>query len=59
MYKTCQAHLRYPSLNTHFYTDTMFSSTSKSLHGNNKCAQVFTNGAGCVLFYPMRKKSKA
>jgi hypothetical protein len=24
-----------------------------------KCAQVFTNGAGYDLFYPMRKKSEA
>jgi hypothetical protein len=44
-------------VNAHFYTDTMFS-TSKSLRGN-KCAQVFTNGAGYDLFYPMRKKFEA
>jgi hypothetical protein len=56
-YKTRQSHLRFPSLNTRFYTDTMFS-TSKSLRGY-KCAQVFTNGAGYDLFYPMRKKSEA
>jgi hypothetical protein len=56
-YKTRQSHLRFPSLNTRFYTDTMFS-TSKSLRGN-KCAQVFTNGAGYDLFYPMRKKFEA
>jgi hypothetical protein len=37
--------------------DTMFS-TSRSLRGN-KCAQVFTNGAGYDLLYPMRKKSEA
>jgi hypothetical protein len=34
------------------------STTSKSLRGN-KYAQVFTNGAGYDLFYPMRKKSEA
>jgi hypothetical protein len=56
-YKTRQAHIRYPSLNTRFDTDTMFS-TSKSLSGNN-CAQVFTNGASYNLFYPTWKKSEA
>jgi hypothetical protein len=35
----------------------MFS-TSKSLRGN-KCAQVFTDGRGYDLFYPMKKESEA
>ena len=56
-YKTRQSHLRFPTLNTRFYTDTMFS-TTKSLRGN-KCAQVFTNGIGYDLFYPLKKESDA
>jgi hypothetical protein len=56
-YRTRQSHLRFPTLNTRFYTDTLFS-TSKSLRGI-KCAQIFTNGTGYHLFYPMRKKSEA
>jgi hypothetical protein len=56
-YKTRQSHLRYPTLNTRFYTDTMFAST-KSIRGN-KCAQVFTNGMGYDLFYPLAKESNA
>jgi hypothetical protein len=35
----------------------MFAAT-KSLRGN-KCAQVFTNGAGYDLFYPLKKESLA
>jgi hypothetical protein len=34
----------------------MFS-TTKSLRGN-KCAQVFTNGLGYDLFYPLKKESE-
>ena len=49
-YKTRQSHLRFPTLNTKFYTDTMFSTT--------KCAQVFTNGLGYNLFYPLKKESE-
>ena len=56
-YRTRQAHLRFPTLNTRLYTDTMFS-TINSLRGN-KCAQVFTNGAGYDLFYPLKKESLA
>ena len=56
-YKTRQSHLHYPMLNTHFYTNTMFS-TMKSLKGN-KCAQVFTNGMGYDLIYPLKKESDA
>jgi hypothetical protein len=56
-YKTRQSHLCYPTLNTRFYTDTMYAST-KSLKGNT-CAQVFTNGTGYDLFYPLKKESLA
>jgi hypothetical protein len=48
-YKTHQAHLRFPTLNTRFYTGTMFATTNKSLRGN-KCAQLFTNGTGYDVF---------
>jgi hypothetical protein len=56
-FRTRQAHLRFPNLNTRLYTDTMFAA-SKSLRGN-KCAQVFTNGTGYDLFYPLKKESLA
>ena len=56
-YRTRQAHLRFPTLNTRLYTDTMFAH-HKSLRGN-KCAQVFTNGVGYDLFYPLKKESLA
>jgi hypothetical protein len=55
--KTRQNHLQFPSLNTRFYSDTMFSA-SKSTRGNS-CAQVFTNGLGYSLFYPLESKSHA
>ena len=54
-YRTRQAQLRFPTLNTKLYTDTLFSST-KSIHGN-KCAQVFTNGIGFDLFYPLKAEA--
>jgi hypothetical protein len=56
-YRTRQSHLRFPTLNTRFYTDTMFSAT-KSIRGN-KCAQVFTNGMGYDMFYPLVKEADA
>ena len=56
-FRTRQAHLRFPNLNTRLYTDTMFAAT-KSLRGN-KCAQVFTNGIGYDLFYPLKKEALA
>jgi hypothetical protein len=56
-FRTRQAHLRFPNLNTRLYTDTMFAAT-KSLRGN-KCAQVFTNGTGYDLFYPLKKEALA
>lgn len=56
-YRTRQSHLRFPTLNTCFYTNTMFA-TAKSLCGH-KCAQVFTDGSGYDLFYPLKKESDA
>ena len=56
-YRTRQSHLRFPTLNTKLHTDTMFS-TTKSLQGY-KCAQVFTNGLGYDLFYPLKKEADA
>jgi hypothetical protein len=44
-------------LKTRFYTNTMFS-TTKSIRGN-KCTQVFTNGIGYDLFYPLKKEADA
>ena len=32
--------------------------TTKSIHGN-KCVQVFTNGIGYDLFYPLKKEANA
>ncbi len=44
-------------LSCRFYTDTFFSkSTSVSGH---KCAQLFTDGNGMVVIYPMRSKASA
>jgi hypothetical protein len=38
----------------------MFSMSESSPLRGNKCAQVFTNGAGYnLVFYPVRKKSEA
>jgi hypothetical protein len=51
-YRKRQVDLRFPTLNTRLYTDTMFSAVS-SLRGN-KCAQVFTKGTGYDLFYPLK-----
>ena len=56
-YRMRQSHLHFPPLKTCFYTDTMFS-TMKSIRGN-KCAQVFTNGIGYDLFYPLKKEADA
>jgi hypothetical protein len=56
-YKTQQSHLRFPTLNTRFYTDTMFA-TAKSLRGH-KCAQVITDGSGYDLFYSLKKELDA
>lgn len=51
-YKTLQSHLHFPMLNTHFYIEYMSFSTLQSFRGN-KCAQMFTNGMGYKLLYPL------
>ena len=55
--KTKRNHLRFPSLNTRFYTDTMFSKLA-SVQGN-KCAQIFTDGKHNTFFYPLKGKGLA
>jgi hypothetical protein len=54
---TSQPHLAYPILKRKMYSDTMFSK-SKSLRSNT-CAQVWTDGMGYSLFYPLKSKSLA
>jgi hypothetical protein len=57
-FSTKLPYLSYPMMRgTRFYTDTMFSGI-KSIR-SNECAQVWTNGEGFCLFYPMRSKSEA
>lgn len=48
------ASLRYPTLNMHF--DTNIFSSMMSIWGY-KCAQVFTNGMGNDMFYPLAKET--
>jgi len=55
--RTSQAHLRFPTLNTQIYTDTMFS-CKKSIRGYT-CAQVFTDGRKFFRAYPLAKKGDA
>jgi hypothetical protein len=55
--RTRQNHLRFPNLNARFYSDTMFAA-EKSTRGNT-CAQIFTNGSGYSLFYPLERKQHA
>jgi hypothetical protein len=55
-YRTRQSHLRFSTLNTRFFTNTMYS-MMRSIRGNS-CAQVFTNGLGYGLFYPLKKESE-
>jgi hypothetical protein len=55
---TNKPHLAFPMMRRKkFYTDTMFSKIV-SLR-KNKCAQVWTDGAGYSLFYPMSSKASA
>jgi hypothetical protein len=44
-------------LSCRFYMDTFFSK-STSVNGN-KCAQLFTDGNGMIIIYPMNSKSMA
>ena len=57
LYRTRQTNMRFPTLGTKFYTDTLFAS-EKSMMGFT-CAQLFTDGRGYNKFYPMKKKSDA
>ena len=54
---TSLPHLSYSMINRTFYSDTMFSKV-KSLHGNS-AAQVWTDGQGYALLYPIKNKSLA
>jgi hypothetical protein len=55
--KTSQAHLRFPTLYTRMYSDTLFRGT-KSVRGFT-CAQLFTDGHGFSRIYQMRSKADA
>jgi hypothetical protein len=55
--KTKQSHLRFPSLNTRIYTDTMCSRLM-SLRGN-RVVQVFTDGRHNTFVYPAKAKGTA
>jgi hypothetical protein len=55
---TSKPHLTYPFMrNKRFYTDTMFSKIPSIR--KNTCAQVWTDGSGFSLFYPMQTKGMA
>ena len=56
-YRTRQNQLRFPTLGTKFYSDTMFSSEPSCR--NFTCAQVFSDGKGFTRFYPMERKREA
>ena len=56
-YRTDLLSQRLRRLNCKFYTDTLFSK-QVSVNGN-KCAQLFTDGEGAVIIYPMKSKSQA
>ena len=56
-YRTDLLSQRLRRLNCRFYTDTLFS---KQVSANgNTCAQLFTDGKGAVIIYPMRSKAQA
>ena len=55
MYKpTYNHHMMFPSLESRFYSDAMFTRT-KSIR-MNKAAQVFIDGKGDTHFYPLKDK---
>ena len=56
-YKTDLLSQRFRRLSTRFYTDTALCNV-KSVVGNT-CAQIFTDGEGFVVAYPMKAKSSA
>ena len=51
---TSLPHLSYSMINRTFYSDTMFAKV-KSLNGNT-AAQVWTDGQGYALLYPIKRK---
>jgi hypothetical protein len=55
--KTKRSHLRFPFLNTRFYTDTMFS--SRTSISDCTSAQIFTDGKYNTHVFPHDSKSKA
>jgi hypothetical protein len=55
--KTSQAHLRFPTLYTRMYSDSLFGNV-KSVRGFT-CAQLFTDGHGFSRVYPMKSKADA
>ena len=56
-FRTKQSHLRFPTLDGKFFSDTTFPHP-KSIRGNS-CAQLTTNGKSYTHFYPMKAKSEA
>ena len=55
--RTRQTHLKYPTLRTTVYSDTMFS-TVKGIKGHS-CGQVFATDFGFIDFKPMKSKSES
>jgi hypothetical protein len=51
-YRTRQSHLRFPTIRTKVYTDTMFSSVTSIRQ--YKCAQVFTTNTAYSRVYPLQ-----
>jgi hypothetical protein len=56
-YRTRQSHLRFPTIRTKVYTDTMFSSVTSIRQ--YKCAQVFTTNTAYSRVYPLQSKQNA
>lgn len=56
-YRTDLVSQRLKRLSTRFYTDTIYAK-HKSLQGHN-CAQMFTDGEGFVVAFPLRSKEDA
>ena len=54
-YKTTFNHMRFPTLASKYYSDTMFTKI-KSIRGH-KMAQVFTDGKGDTHLYPLTEKA--
>src|SRR5687767_10909694 len=54
-FKVKWSHLRYPVLNTAFYSNTLFSNMTGI--GCDTCGQVFTTDFDFIKFFPMKKRS--